>query len=267
MLEKNEVKGVFKALDAKYDFFADYPTVESAFQAVREAVEDILGESLDDETEETALRECFDNELDYFVRRHEQIGFSCGIKDELEARGIPVQVEDILDTAFANSGIEQHVQAFLDIAKTKGHDSALSFLERVTNPDDGYFYDYSVEEIIASWKRLGFIKSESKTPSSVLLTLIKERLDALEAVIGLGALEIAVKGFRDERVEMNFSLKDWKDLEADYYEARKIVEACEDLDVDGDEGVPLMATLNRLRRYYELLRAIDGNKEHYILNF
>lgn len=129
------------------DLFETLPSVN--------AVVNSCAESLDEEGFvflRSDLEAVVRDELEFHLIRHEAPWFSSGIKAELKARGEPVELNEVLDAAFA-----EWVEEIKDLVRTHGEREAVNCLEELGGPDRGYFYaaDSDPDAVIASWHRVG----------------------------------------------------------------------------------------------------------------
>lgn len=129
------------------DLFETLPSVN--------AVVDSCAESLDEEGFvflRSDLEAVVRDELEFHLIRHEAPWFSSGIKAELKAQGEPVELNEVLDAAFA-----EWVEEIKDLVRTHGEREAVHCLEELGGPDRGYFYaaDSDPDAVIASWHRVG----------------------------------------------------------------------------------------------------------------
>lgn len=129
------------------DLFETLPSVN--------AVVDSCAESLDEEGFvflRSDLKAVVRDELEFHLIRHEAPWFSSGIKAELKARGEPVELNEVLDAAFA-----EWVEEIKDLVRIHGEREAVNCLEELGGSDRGYFYaaDSDPDAVIVSWHRVG----------------------------------------------------------------------------------------------------------------
>ncbi len=131
------------------DLFETLPSVN--------AVVDSCAESLDEEGYvflRSDLEAAVHDELEFHLVRHEAPWFSSGIKAELKARGEAVELNEVLDAAFADC-----IEEIKVLVRTHGERKAVKCLGQLGGPDRGYFYFYAAhsdpDAVIASWRRVG----------------------------------------------------------------------------------------------------------------
>lgn len=150
MLNADQICEVLDSLVNIKEMFEDLPSVSAVAEACAETLK-----KTGLKFEQSALQEYVDDEL-YFhgVVRHDAPWFSRGIKRCLKKKGYPVTIKDSLDEAFFN-----HEEGIYSWIQEKGLKEAALSLETLWGPDCGYFYvaKVDVQQIYASWKRLGII--------------------------------------------------------------------------------------------------------------
>lgn len=131
------------------DAFSEQPALKSLINAAVAAIEKACGFTLSS-AEISQVEDFVYLELEHQVRHHMQPWFSEGIREEVKAMGYPVTVEAILDDAFLDTNIGELIKRY-------GPDKVIDYLPDHWKTDDCDFAGYQQKDLLACWKRLGFL--------------------------------------------------------------------------------------------------------------